>query len=91
MRPLLDGEGFRQRIASLFRGVDVGQLHVLMTVYGLTHTGNIDPVHFGKVTELRGEAASLSSQHCRLIPGISCCQTSSIGNASEKGYELSFS
>ena len=56
MRLLLDGEGFRKRIASLFRGVDVRQLNVLMTVYGLTHTGYIDPVRFGKVTELRGEA-----------------------------------
>ena len=56
MRPLLDGEGFRQRIASLFRGVDVGQLNVLMSVYGLTHTGHIDPVRFRKVTKLRREA-----------------------------------
>ena len=68
MRPLLNGEGFRQRIASLFRGVDLGQLNVLMTVYGLTHThtGHIDPVRFGKVTELCGEAL-LDNGDARLI------------------------
>ena len=44
MRPLLNREGFRQRTASLLRGVDVRQLNVLMTVYGLAHTGHIDPV-----------------------------------------------
>ena len=53
MRPLLDREGFRQRIASLFGGVDVRQLNVLMTVYGLTHTGHVDPVRFGKVGDSR--------------------------------------
>ena len=55
MRPLLGREGLRQSIASLFRGVDVRQLKVLMTVLR-SHTGHIDPVRFGKVTELRGEA-----------------------------------
>ena len=56
MGPLLNGKGFRQRITSLFRRVDVGQLNVLMTVCGLTHKSHIDPVRFTKMTRLRGEA-----------------------------------
>ena len=38
----MNRESFRQRITSLLRGVDVRQLNVLMTVYGLAHTGHID-------------------------------------------------
>ena len=67
MRPLLDGKGFRQRIASLFRRVDVRQLNVLMTAYGLTHTGYIDPVRFGNVTELRGEALLDNDDACFIV------------------------
>ena len=48
--------------------VDVGQLHVLMTVYALshTHTGHIDPVRVGKMTKLRGEAF-LDNGNARLV------------------------